>query len=68
MITKKPRSVSMSDEAYESLTAIAEDLHLSRSAVLDLLITLAAKGPKMTIGQFTQEIVTRGVKAFTGKK
>lgn len=68
MTTKKARTVSMSDEAYDSLTEIAQELGLSRSAVLSLLINLAAKGPKMTIGQFTKEVFQEGIKAFSSKK
>ena len=66
-MAKTKRNITLSDEGWSYATQIAEELGLSRSQTIEMLLKYAVKGQKMAMPKFIDLIFKDGVKLFTKK-
>lgn len=68
MIKSRRRNITLSDEAWEDAGKIADDMGMSRSAVIEMLLKYAGASEKMSLSKVMEKIFSDALEVLKKKK
>lgn len=57
MPDRKPYTISLLPDRWDSLTRISEELGMTRSALIELMVDYLDRGEKLTLGDFVDGVL-----------